>query len=820
MKAIYPSKVHICLLSVLALASADSNAQGGVLEEVVVTAEKRETNVQDTAVVVSAFSGIELDRMQVVNVLDLQKNVPNLLISKGAVNTPIVTMRGVGRIAVSGTASPGVGIHVNGVPVVDGRFFETEFYDTERIEALRGPQGTLYGRNTVGGVLNFISAKPEADLGGEIDIQLGNYNTRRVRGVLNLPLTGNLSTRLAGFSLQRDGYTENLHDGNDVDDRDMFSLRWTTSLQMGEATDATFMLHYFEEDDQRARGDNQSCKKDPAGVLGCLPGLGDEHLHSGATIYGFVTSTFGGGSFPVDDYANSARPSGLREVSMDYSPSYYAEETIATLEFNHDFGELKLTSLTGYVEGNFDASYDGDTTVASEPWPVEVTMALPNGQAPITVDRMYVVDQSALENEQWSQEFRLASSFEGDLNFLLGLFWLDYEAVEDRHWYNSATAWAGQLLGLSEREQIFGADIDPFEENSAAVFGELYWSLTDRLDLTLGLRYSDEEKKIRQRTILLNWLSQIDDEGGWDEFESDWQETTGKLNLSYHLSEDSLLYGTLSRSYKSGGFNHTSSGSGYLDPEVGGDPDNAFYDPEFINSAEVGIKSRMLENSLQVNLTGFYYDYEDMQVTDFLGGDTYTNNTDAEIMGVEGEFVFAPNERWLLQANVAWLATEIKDFQGIDPTNPNQMGTSEGKVIIPTVTKIYLPCGCAGVPTDLSGNELANSPEWSVNLQASYGFSLSNGMGLNLAASYYWQDNFYASMFNLDHELIDDWGIASAWMTLTSANDSWYAEAFVKNIADDENITGQGADGQSFGLASSQFLMEPRTYGITLGYQF
>ena len=93
-------------------------------------------------------------------------------------------------------------------------------------------------------------------------------------------------------------------------------------------------------------------------------------------------------------------------------------------------------------------------------------------------------------------------------------------------------------------------------------------------------------------------------------------------------------------------------------------------------------------------------------------------------------------------------------------------------------------------------------------------------MGLNLAASYYWQDNFYASMFNLDHELIDDWGIASAWMTLTSANDSWYAEAFVKNIADDENITGQGADGQSFGLASSQFLMEPRTYGITLGYQF
>jgi outer membrane receptor protein involved in Fe transport len=182
-----------------------------------------------------------------------------------------------------------------------------------------------------------------------------------------------------------------------------------------------------------------------------------------------------------------------------------------------------------------------------------------------------------------------------------------------------------------------------------------------------------------------------------------------------------MLYTTLSRSYKSGGFNATSRGAAFLDPEIGGDPGNAYYDPEFINSIEAGVKSRLFNNSVQANVTAFYYDQEDLQLNDFLAGSSYITNTDATIFGVEAELQWVPNAHWNFAADIAWIDTELDDFQAIDPSNPNQMNTAEGMIFIPPVSKIYAPCGCAGISTDLSGNELGTHRQLPVSAGQRYG---------------------------------------------------------------------------------------------------
>lgn len=812
--------------TLLATAIASPMALGqssGFLEEVIVTAEKRETSIQDTAIAVSAFSGDELDRAQITNALDIQMNVPNMLMSKGNFTGSNISIRGIGTNAVGSSADSGTGIHLNGVYLNSSRIFEAEFYDTERVEVLRGPQGTLYGRNTTGGVINVITKKPSEELEGFVELQLGNYGTKKFKGAFNLPLTDTLSTRIAGFSLRRDGYTKNIYDNSYIDDRDMYSFRWTTLWQATENTDVTLMVHRFNEDDNRMRGQKQACTKDPDGILGCLPGsLGYDSPNGAGTITGSLLAALTANTpltFPVDDYANSINPTDLRKVNMDFKPTYEAEETITSLEVNHDFGDLTLTSLTAYSNSNFNARDDYDKAVASEAWPVPVTMALPSGYDDITVDYAYGADESSSDPHQFSQEFRLASNYDGDVNFLLGGFYLTYENENHYYVYNSGLAIFGQTFGLPENQHFYDNHTSTYQLDTTALFGELYWSINDQIDMTFGLRYTDEEKESTQRTVYLNFLSDPNVAGGgFETFGNDWQETTGKVNINYHMNEDVMLYATIARSYKSGGFNTLSADSPLLDP-VTGDPDLAFFEPEFIDSLEVGAKTRLLDNTLQANLTAFYYDYEDMQVSKIIAQSSVNENVDSTIYGLEGEFIYAPDENWTFTWNVSYLNSEISDFSSVDPTDPNQMGTTAG-VISVNGNNVLVADGTPGIEANLDGNQLQQAPELSTTVGVSYQMALSNGMGLQVGSNYYWQDEYYARNFNTVNDVIDSWGVWNASAMLVSADETWYAELFVKNISDDDNVTGQYTTDAVSGLFTNQFILEPRTYGVTVGYNF
>lgn len=800
------------------------------LEEIIVTAEKRVTTVQDTPIAITAFTGEELERALITKPLDLQFSVPNMLMSKENFAGASITLRGIGNLAVGSAASSGTGNLFNGIYLSNGRIFEMEFYDAERIEVLRGPQGTLYGRNTTAGVINFITRKPEDEFGGNVVVEAGNYDYGKVKGALNIPVTDSIAQRFAVFYTERNGYVDNRYNGDDIDGRDMYSARSTTRWS-NDTTDAMLTVNYFKEDSDRMRGSNQSCLRDPDGIIGCLPtALADDTTNSAATASGYllqsVVSPLTGLTFPKDDFINSPQSSDPREQWMDFTPTYKVDDTIVALEINHDFGDLTLTSLTGYHDSSVDASNDYDFNVASEPWPVEVTMQ--RGPAgPITVSRLYNVDRSTTKPEQWSEELRLASDYDGDWNFMLGGFWLTYESRDIYYIYSSAVEITGETLGIPAAQRLYQNEANPYELDTYAGFGELYWQARPDLAVTFGMRYTREEKKSTQRTIYLGFLSDPNAPNeGYSKFDGKWDEPTGRINVSWDATDEIMAYATLSRSYKGGGFNPIAAESPLLDPALGGSAELAEFEPEYINSIELGLKSRLLSDTLQANVAYFYYDYEGLQIGKITNQTAVNENFDAKVQGFEGEFIWLPDDHWRLTASVAWLDAQIDDGESVDPANINQLGTTEYITSGP-ISNLYTGPGCPGgtpscegLPVALDGNALPNAPDYSINVGVGYSWPLENGMEVVAATNYYWQDEFYTRIFNAPNDKVDTWEVWNATLTLNSADRTWFAELWGRNLNNDDYVTGQALGDQNVGLATNQFLLEPRTYGISIGYNF
>lgn len=819
------SSLHLrtCLSLTLILGSSVAYTQG-VLEEIIVTAEKRETSLQDTPIAVNAFSNEALERGLITNNMDIQMAVPNMLMSRDFFTSGLITIRGVGKLGVGTSTDEATGIHFNGVYLNNSRIFETEYFDTERVEVLRGPQGTLYGRNTTAGVINVLSAAPAEELGGDLSFSYGDYDQLKIKGALNLPLTDSIQQRFALFYLERDGYVTNTIDGDDVDGRDMYALRSSTRFTLGERTEAQLVINYFEEDSDRMRGSGARCVTDPDGVLGCLPNSNQAPgpSNTAGTVGGFLTRAVGGAtgeSYPVNDNAGRIVSSDPREVDLDTLPVYEADETIISLQITHEFDDYTLTSLTGYQDSNLDARNDYDFGFATGQWPS--SFEVDRGPDPtITVDYLYQGDRSTVSPTQYTQELRLQSELDGPINFLLGGFYLDYDSETHYYIYSSALSAFGETFGIPRDQWVFDNDTSNYNLDSWALFGELYYDLSERTELTLGARYTDETKEADNRTIYLGFLDDpASDNGGYLPLKDDWQETTGKVSLTHHLSDGAMIYGTLARSYKSGGFNPISPESTLLNLDFGGDPSLSSFDPEYINSLELGARTRWRDDSLQANITAFYYDYEDLQVSKIINNTSLNENIDAEIFGVEGEFTWAPTPRWVLTSNLSWLKTELDDYETFDPSNPNQMDTVDG-ILSVADGNIYLPCNCPGLDVNVQGNELPNAPEFSAFISARYTLPLTQTLGLSLFSSYYWQDDFYSRIFNTQDDQLDDWNVWNASATLASLNASWYAEVWIRNIEDEEIVTGEYLQGPSVGLFRTYQLLEPRTYGVTLGYSF
>lgn len=973
--------VAACSLSLSGLTQAQK------LEEVVVTASKVEASIQDTPIAVTAFTQEALDSQLINDSSAMQFSVPNLTQTKGNFSGGDIRIRGIGSGAVSTFGDSGVGIHVNGIYQVATRIFETQFLDMERVEVLRGPQGTLYGRNTTGGVINLITAKADpTEFSASLDGTVGNYGANQGRFHVNAPLSDTLAFRAAGMMLNRDGFTENVFTGNDVDDRSLWSGRLSFTWDAGENTQVNFMYSLFEEDDSRMRSQKQACNRDPAGILGCLPGNPTYGVaNTAGGISGSLMNTIGvintnvqsllalsdqlgiTGSasnlallgpnvaagttaFGPTDFINDNNPDDRRQVNMDYEPTYFAEEEMFQLQLVHEEGDLTYSWSTGYTENNYSSTEDYEKGVADSNWQPTLdtfvdlgnATALSGGQyqallcglagvpaaacgipgvtdigvlgpatglnalAPFMVESVpgsgvalwagnsallggygagvpvlmpdgslvyasknFGADESMSDNEGWSHEFRVQSNYDGNLNFMLGAMNLDYQ---DRNRYvvrSTGLSFPGQVLPINPAvfPAPFGAanphdEVNPhmqgyendtrlYELDAQALFGELYYDVNEDLRLTFGARYSEEEKKSKQRTIYVTFadlppLDPTNNAYGFPKY--DQEEFTWKMNATYNMSNDTMVYGTISSSFKSGGVNPISVDDDLADPAAGGDPANLGFKPEFVDAFEIGLKTTFMDGAAQFNGAFFFYDYKDMQQSKIVSVTSLNQNSDAEITGFEGEFRWAATENLEVTANFGWVNAEIGDYNTVDTANPNARGTTEGVISVNGINFIGMvnpetgandfgntvvdgqvvpvdfsrcdqPAGfpCAGYRQSLNGNQIALTPEFNYNIGLIYRSEMA-GMPLAMQTNYYWQDEMYTTNFNNPGTKIEDWSMWNANARLMG--EDWYAEVWVRNILDDDNITGGYLTTSVSSLFTNQFILEPRTYGLSVGLRF
>ncbi len=369
------------------LASAAATSGGKAIEEVVVTAQRAEESLQDVPIAVSAFTGSMMEDKQIVSPSDLQLNAPNVSFTATNFGGSSFSIRGIGRLVISASGESGVSIHQNEIPVPTN-LPAAEFYDMERVEVLRGPQGTLFGRNATGGAINMVTKQPEFDSwDGFLEAEGGGYNDKRAKGAINIPLMDNFAVRVAGMYLKRDGYIRNTADGqvgdclvpgstmanpqtqpctlngidSDVDGRDLYSVRATALWQITDNARMWVQYQRFNEDDDRVRITNQVCARSAIPVIGCEPnGFGFDTPNSGTTTGGI----FGGLNGAVvlgDPTPTNAFPvtsTGFRKMHTDFEPTYQYNENLWTASFYYDLPKYTVSLQGGFMDSRYYTRQD------------------------------------------------------------------------------------------------------------------------------------------------------------------------------------------------------------------------------------------------------------------------------------------------------------------------------------------------------------------------------------------------------------------------------------------------------------------------------
>lgn len=759
-------------------------------DDIVITAQRQSERLQDVPIAVSAFTGAALDRQQITNPTALQQSLPSITFTKTNFTSSSFTIRGIGDLCTGTTCDSATAIHVNDMPLVSTRLFESEFYDLERVEVLRGPQGTLFGRNATSGVVNFITAKPDlSGIHSAGEFEYGNYDSKQVKGMINLPLANTLGVRVAGLWLNRDGFTKNVYDNSRIDGRDLWSIRGTVSWEPDSNTRLDLIGYYFHERDDRSRIQKQLCHRDPTGVLGCLPDrLGNQATNWNSTLGALLSSSeflrlsvgqaltgsgvpaaiagtianqyagFGLGSiYGPDALANYPLLPDVRTVNVDSAPTYFAEEKQFQAKFMHDFGPVALNIVGGYAENTVDSSTDyslsvesplaGNTGLATlyatslapgalfpggvNPFAAVVQKLMPNGpagpfcQSALTNNAGGVYsgaslgcfnqsvdpDRSLGKYKQWSVEAHVDSHLDGPVNFLLGGIYVDQTIDQnDYRIGNFGLDYLSGLLGSIPRylgavptsviaaTPFYNNNEERYHLRSYGIFGEGYLDIGPKAKLTVGLRYNHDDKYLRARTTLLfdstnatpylpygaDSISDALNAAGLDydahvagnqDFARDtasFSRLTGRAVLDYKITPDNLVYFSYSRGYKSGGINPP------LSPSF--DVPTTFR-PEKVDAFELGSKNTFLSGALRLNVTGFYYKYNDLQLARIVSRTAVNDNVNADIYGLEAEAIISPVPAFVVNANFSWLHSKITSSEMLPNTRDPSGGRSDAVII-------------------------------------------------------------------------------------------------------------------------------------------
>jgi len=739
--------VAVAAPAVLAQDSAGADDMQSVgLEEIVVTARKREESLQDVGLAVSALNRTEINRMFSRDLADLASVSPNLIIddtAQGPGGVAAIFIRGIGAADVEKNFDPAVGVVVDGIFLGANAGSILRSIDLASVEVLRGPQGTLFGRNTIGGLINVTHTQPTGEFGAKIRAGIEDYDTYYADGIFNFGIVDGLAAKITlGKRDQQEGYYDNVTTGQDgIGDNDYrtygINLLWDAS------DDLEFEFTYQKEETDQ----------DTPPLLNTA-----QERHAFCSGFGFCSPSkdepITGDRFKIaQNYVRPAGPRSTRENPNALSARADLIPVDGEATFDTDFYQfearwavneaIKLDYLFGY--------WDSDEEILSN-W----------DGTPIL---LYGTDRPA-QYDQTSHELRLTYDNNDALSFVGGAYlWESDYAIQLRS-YVPSSDFDIILDQLQESEQ---------DTDSWAVFFEADYRVTEALTLTLGGRYTEDEKESRQYGAVNT---------GPDHPDEDWDEFTPRVGARYEFSDDLMAFATYSKGYRSGGFNG----------RVGNITDATQpYDTETVDNYELGIKSEWLDNRLRVNANVFYMEYDDKQEELQLPADNDTgqktvveNASSATLQGVEIDIQAYVTENLSLRANVGYLDSEYDDF------------TYEG----------------ADGPVDLSDLDFRRAPDWTGTLDATYEWEMAGGDAW-IRGAYHYIGEHFVNVTNSPELENDDQHLVDA--SINFSKNSLTFSIFGRNLTDEDGYT-HGYD--VAGLWSYAATRPPLTYGAEIVYNF
>ncbi len=680
------------------------------IEQIVVVAQRRETLLQDTPITMSTFTGNFMETAGIQDFRDLASITPGLYLGGYAMlgSFPI-SIRGIGSSVGGIGADDPISVYVDGVYVGRPSGFVFQFAGVERIEVLRGPQGTLYGRNATGGAINVISRAPSETFTSRAAVEYGwgsfeggDFDRIRTEIGMSGPISDKAGYQFAAVYQDMDGFQRNLFDGRKVNGEIDVGFRGSLWFRPKESLSVKLNVDYASDEDPDAFKDVGSGPGNPNTV----------NLN--------------------EPTRSTRKPRGIGAV------------------VSYELGSVTLESITGYRRDEADILSDSDLL-------------------PISVTPLLMIEKQ----NQFTQELRLISD-ESRVVWSLGAYYLDEDAEQDL------------FVDIVPIDSSLHID-DELAVESYAVYGQATYAVTDQLNLTAGVRYSDEKKSFTIAQFGTGLFPEVLLPP--TRLSQSWDAWTPKLGIDYKIDENAMLYATVSRGFKSGGFNFTSTQSPF--------------DPEFVWAYEIGLKSDSFENRLRFNLAAFVYDYTDLQVRvpATITSVSIENAAAADVWGVEAEFIARPASRLQIEGAIAYLDTKYTEFfipAAFDPITGAPAVDAQGNPIL----------------SDLSGNKLNRSPEWQISAAVQYSWPLGAWGSATLRGNYEHQDGVF---FTQDNDPIfsnDGWNNVGIRLLFDSADTQWQFALFAENLTDERYVSNvvdvnPGAGG---------FVNLPRRFGVRFSY--
>jgi iron complex outermembrane receptor protein len=699
------------------------------IEKIVVTSRKRVENIQETPLSVIAMGAETLEMQNVDNIVDLNTKLPNASIGgSGGLggSNAVFSIRGLGSARNAVTQEQPVALYIDDAYYgrSDGALLSV--LDVERIEVLRGPQGTLFGRNATGGAIRYITKKPGDDFEAKVSVNVGSFNRVNIAGDVNLPISDTSSLKLTAANTTSDGYVKNKAGGKDPGNEDTSIFRAQFLTNPSDKVEILFTGDYSKTSTNGA----------PSVTLAVNP--------NAALVGQEAAAGFDATQVPVDDYFETYA-TGL---------NFFDSESFGgSLTINWELDNFDFLSSTNYRDLDISLAYDTDGTPAS------------------------LFEQIAVRDiTMFSQEFRLSGSTDNEvIDWTAGVFYYKEEASDIRDVFTTMNA---RPLSASNNRGTTRI-VNPVETTSIAIFGQLSWNITDRFSLTSGLRYTEDEKDIFASEISLASNTTTSATAN-----NTWNAVTGRLSAEYQAEDDIFLFASLSRGYRAGSFNDRIRSTL---PNNGIAP----YDEEILDNLEAGIRSDLLDGILRLNLTAFYSDYQDLQLTSTVPNSVplrtlVVNSGDAKIKGLEGEIVWLATDNLRFDAAFGFLDFEFTKV-GAD------------------VTQITI------------NSEAARAPKFSYTIGAQYNYELENAE-LQIRTDYGWKDDYKTIVDESLQIVQESFGLLG--LNVSYITENWKVSLYGRNLTGEEYAQGgigfvESGGAQGFDQVEPG---RPREFGISFNY--